>query len=51
MFIKKAILRYKIIGEPKVKKEVYIKNKRILAVAIPNFSPKKVQTPKACFSR
>ncbi len=40
-----------MIGEPKVRKEVYIKNNRIEEVAIPIFSPKAVHTPKAYFSK
>jgi hypothetical protein len=51
MFIIKARERYRITGEPNVKNEVYIKNRRIDEVAIPNLSPSAVHTPKACFSK
>jgi len=34
-----------------VRNEAYIKNKRMLEVAIPSFSPSLVQTPKALSSK
>jgi len=46
----KASDRYSSIGEPKVRKLVYIKNIRILEVGIRNFSPNLVHTPNAYFS-
>jgi hypothetical protein len=36
-----------MMGEPIVKKEVYIKYNRMLLVEILNFSPNRVQTPNA----
>jgi hypothetical protein len=36
-----------MMGEPRVKKEVYMKYNRMLLVEILNFSPKREQTPKA----
>ncbi len=49
-FMMKANARYSIIGEPKVKKDAYMKDKRMLEVGIRNFSPSLVQTPNAYFS-
>ncbi len=46
MFIIKARVMYTIIGDPKVKKEAYINDNRMLDVAIPSFSPMRVHTPK-----
>jgi len=37
---KNAKMIYKIIGEPNVKHDEYIKNSLIFDVAIPNFSPR-----------
>jgi hypothetical protein len=39
------------MGEPKVMKELYIKNKRILSIGKFNFSPSLEQTPKALSSK
>lgn len=36
-----------MIGEPKVRKEAYIKKSLMLEVGMLNFSPKRLQTPKA----
>lgn len=38
------------MGEPKVKKDRYIKYLLITEVATPIFSPMAVQTPKTCHS-
>lgn len=46
----KANDKYSNTGDPNVKKEVYIKNKRMEEVGILNFSPSRVQTPNAYFS-
>ena len=51
MFITNIKARYRITGDPKVRKEAYIKNNLILEVATPNFSPSRVQTPKALLSK
>lgn len=37
-------------GEPKVKKEAYIKKSLIVPVAIPSFSPIQAHTPNICSS-
>jgi len=46
-----AKARYRITGDPKVKKEVYIKNNLMLEVEIPSFSPIRVHTPNALSSK
>lgn len=46
-FITKAIARYIITGDPTVIKVAYMKKRRMLDVATPNFSPNIVHTPKA----
>lgn len=46
-FIQKAMIKYRMIGEPSVKNEMYIKDRRMLLEAIPSFSPNMAQTPKA----
>jgi hypothetical protein len=40
MFIRKARQRYKMTGEPKVKKEAYTKKRRTPEEAMPIFSPR-----------
>ncbi len=49
-FMMKANARYRIIGDPNVRKDAYMKDKRMLEVGIRNFSPSLVQTPNAYFS-
>ncbi len=39
------------MGEPKVIKETYIKERRMLSEEMPNRSPILAQTPKAFFSK
>lgn len=43
----KANIRYRITGEPNVRKEEYIKKIRMLAVGIPNLFASFVHTPNA----
>jgi hypothetical protein len=40
-----------MMGEPIVKKEMYINHIRILEEAMPSLSPIAVHTPKACNSK
>jgi hypothetical protein len=43
--------KYMMMGEPNVRNEAYIKNRRMDEVAIPILSPNAAHTPKAYFSK
>ena len=51
MLITNANAKYTKIGEPTVMKDKYMKNSLMLVVAMPSFSPKRVQTPNAYCSK